>query len=519
VKIKVIFERKPIKDTIEDYLYTHITDSATINNIQVVYLDNKVVKPTLIVNKIYIAPGQLYSQLNVDESYKSLLSLRIFKSINITFTEDSTVAPGDYKVIDCRIQLITTDFQSYQTEAELTNSEGIGVEGSLVYQHKNFFKGAEIFSLKLHGATEAVKNSTAIKFKNTLELGSEAKIEFPKYLLPFRTEQFIRRYNPKTYLSVAYGFQRRIYYTNSIANLSFGYNWSGNSYTNFIVSPFDINYVKLIDTTQGFYNQITGLSQKYSRTDHLVSVTGFSFTYNNQRFKKNSEFYFFRLNAETAGNTMRLLSEVSKANKDSSGAYKLFTVRFAQYVKGDVDYRYYQPLNQTDRMVYRVFIGVAYPYGNSKLVPFERQYYTGGANSIRAWQEGKLGPGSYKDASNYPDARADIKLEGNMEYRFKLFWILEGAFFLDAGNIWAINKNDKRVGTLFKFNHFLSQIAVGTGFGTRFDFSFFVFRLDLGLKLRDPSVINHPWSFNRGSNDTRPFIDLLNPTLGIGYPF
>lgn len=518
-KIKVVFEKKPLKDTIEGYMYTHMPDSVYLNNIQVLYRDGMVVKPSIIINKIYIAPGQLYNKVNVDESYKSLLSLKIFKFINIGFTEDTTSSTNEYKVIDCRIQLATNDFQSYQIEAELTNSSGLGVAGNLVYQNKNFFKGADIFSFKVNGATEAVAQTQTIKLKSTIELGVEAKIEFPKYLLPFRTEQFIRKYNPKTYFSVGYGFQRRIYYTNSIANLSFGYNWSGNSYSNFQVIPFDINYVKLIDTTSGFYTKVNSLSQKYSRTDHLVSVTSFSFIFNKQRFKKNTEFYFFRLNAETAGNTMRLLSEAFNANKDSSNTYKLFTVRFAQYVKGDVDYHYYQPVNQTDRIVYRVFIGVAYPYGNAKLVPFERQYFSGGANSIRGWKESSLGPGSYKDSSEFPDVRADIKLEGNLEYRFKLFWILEGALFVDAGNVWSINTNDNRKGALFTFDKFVSQIAVGTGFGTRFDFSYFIFRLDLGLKLRDPSLIKYPWLFNRSVNDTRPYNYLLHLSFGIGYPF
>lgn len=231
---------------------------------------------------------------------------------------------------------------------------------------------------------------------------------------------------------------------------------------------------------------------------------------------------FFRFNFEMAGNTLRLLSNALHAIKDTDNAYRLFNIEFSQYIKGDVDFRYYQPINVTDRMVYRIFVGVAYPYGNSKEIPIEKQYFSGGANSIRAWQAYNLGPGSYKDTTQeggYPDKTSDIKLEGNMEYRFKLFWILEGALFLDVGNIWSINKNDTRKGAVFTFDHFLSQVAVGTGFGMRFDFSFFIFRLDLGLQLRDPTLINHPWSFNKSSSDTRTFTDLLYPSIGIGYPF
>jgi outer membrane protein assembly factor BamA len=520
-KIKVIFERKPIKDTLEDYLYIRKPDSITLNNIQVIFQERVEVKPSLIDNNIYIAPGQLYSQRYVDESYRSLLSLKIFKFINITFTEDTTVASGEFRIINCRIQLATTEFQSYQTEVELTNSSGIGVAGSLNYQHKNLFKGAEIFNFKINGATEAIKKTEVATYKSTLELGAQAKIEFPKFMLPFKTEQFIRRYNPKTSLSVAYNYKRRPTYNISVANFSFGYNWYGNRYNNLTVNPIDINYVKL-DTIQNFYNTIKSPYLLYSYTDHLVSVTSFGFTFNNQKFKKNSEFYFFRLNFEAAGNTLRMLNKIIGARTDSNNAYHLFSVPFSQYIRGDVDYRFYLPLNQTDRMVYRIFIGVAYPYGNSKSVPFEKQYFSGGANSIRAWQALNLGPGSYKDTtqtSYYPNKTGDIKLEGNLEYRFKLFWVLEGAFFTDIGNIWSINTKDPREGAVFYFDKFINQIAVGVGFGTRFDFSFFIFRLDVGLKLRDPSLINHPWLFNRSKSDTRNYKDILHFTVGIGYPF
>lgn len=512
--VKVIFEKKQLIDTVYNNIYIyHLPDTVMINDIHVIYQESHSVKPNLLVNKIYLAPGQLYSQRNVEETYKSLSSLKIFKFVNIVFEEDTTGDTDSIKVINCRINLATTDFQSFQTEAELTNSEGFGVSGSLVYQHKNLFKGAEIFDFKVNGATEAIKQKTsALDFRNTIELGSEVKVQFPKYLLPFRTEEFIRRYNPKTSISIAYSYKRRPDYTHAIANISFGYNWNGNRYTTFQLNPVDINYVKLLHYTPSFKDKISNTYLEYSFSDHLVPVTSFSYTFNNQRFKRNSKFIYFRFNEETAGNSARLLCKAFDEPLDTSNSYQLFSITFSQYIKSDVDFRYYRPLNTTDKIVYRVFIGVGYPYGNSKTIPFEKQYFAGGANSLRAWQIRNLGPGTYKEINKslYPDKTADMKLEANIEYRFKLFWILEGALFIDAGNIWSI-KDDTRTDAVFHFNSFYNQLAIGPGIGTRFDFSFFIFRFDLGFQLRDP--INK-WAF--GKEITRKY---LNPTIGIGYPF
>ena len=211
------------------------------------------------------------------------------------------------------------------------------------------------------------------------------------------------------------------------------------------------------------------------------------------------------------------MSKLTNTNVNADGNYNLFGIPFAQYIKSDIDFHYYRPVNSSDKVAFRFFTGVAFPYGNSKTVPFEKQYSGGGPNSIRAWQPRSLGPGSYKElvASSYPDKTSDIKIESNVEYRFKLFWIIEGALFVDAGNIWSINTKDEREGALFTFDNFYNQIAVGTGFGTRFDFTYFIFRLDLGFKLRDPSEpVGYRWTFVRSVNWS-----FFNPTIGIGYPF
>jgi outer membrane protein assembly factor BamA len=186
-------------------------------------------------------------------------------------------------------------------------------------------------------------------------------------------------------------------------------------------------------------------------------------------------------------------------------------------VKGDFEYRYGRIINEKSSVVGRTFLGVGVPYGNFNVLPFEKKYFTGGANGIRAWQVRSLGPGSYKaDTLAYPNQSSDIKLEANLEYRFKLFWLMEGALFLDAGNIWAINSKDNRPGAVFKFDEFYRQIAVGTGTGLRFNFTYFLFRLDLGMKLRDPS--QEPGRRLIPGN-YRINWDHFNLSFAIGYPF
>lgn len=511
--VKVEIEEDKTNDSTD--VATLVKDSIKLNNIWIVFDRLFSVNPQLIENNIYIVENNIFDQKSVDETYRNLSSLRIFKYVNILFSE--VVSDSDsLKAINCLIQLSTVDFQSYQSEAELTNSAGLGVAGSFVYQHKNLFKNAELLDLKFKGATEAIKNRQEYDIKSTLELGVEARIQLQKFLLPFNAEDFARKYNPKTYFLASYNYMRRIQYTHRIISTTYGYTWKGNKYNSFIVNPVDINIVKLIDFDKAFLDSLS-TPYKYSFTDHLVAVTSFSFTFNNQKPKKNTPFYFLKLNFESAGNSLRLLSKAFNLPKDTDNMYQLLQIKFAQYLKGDIDLRYYQPVNETDRVVYRFFSGLVFPYGNSQTVPFEKQYFSGGPNSIRAWEVRNLGPGEYKDpkALPYPDKAADIKLEANIEYRFKLFWLIEGALFLDAGNIWSINKYDGREGALFEFNKFYNQIAIGTGFGTRFDFSFFIFRIDLGFKLRDPSELaGNRWTFNR--KVTRSF---FNPTFGIGYPF
>jgi outer membrane protein assembly factor BamA len=484
--------------------------------------DNLKADPDVISQSIFIMPGEDYDAEKVRQTYKHLSSLRIYKLVNIVFEEKNPDDPymHDYYPLVCHIQLSPTTSQSYTVELEGTNSAGnLGIGGNLNYTHRNLFGGAENFTTRLSGAVETIREIDQQGFGNMIELGLEGRLTFPKFLLPFKTEQFIRKYNPKTSTSIRFNYQRRPDYTRAMFQTTFGYNWTSGDFVTHIINPLSLNYVQMLDASDEFLEDIKDTYLEYSFEDRLILGVNYSFIYTNQDFQKSRDFMFFRTNLESAGILLKGVAKITGTERDSLGRHLMFGNAFAQYVKGDVEYRYFDIMNDQTSLVYRVFLGIAYPYLNSITIPYEKQYFTGGANGIRAWQVRNLGPGSYNiyeepEAPRWPNQTADIKIEANIEYRFDLFWLLEGALFVDGGNIWSLNRDDDRAGSTFEWNRFYKEFALGAGFGLRMDFSFFVFRFDLGMKVRDPAQpVGSRWVFmNSGYNTPQ-----LN--IAIGYPF
>lgn len=492
-------------------------DSFEIDSIRFYYTGNRNIKPSVILEMNRIQPFEVFNLENVDRTYKNLSSLRIFRLIDIDFSEITTQKQDTLFPLRCEMKMVPLKRQNYSVAGEFTNSGGdFGLGGNFVYQHKNLLKGAEIFNLTFNGATEWIRDPVTDSYNNYAEYGIEGRVLIPKFLLPISTKGFVSKYNPKTSVSFSYKYQDRPYYTGILTNMRFGYNWKAGRYVTHVINPIDINAVNA-DPDPEFerlYQNNPYLLNSYR--SHFVAVTNYSFIFNNQNInKKNLDYSYLKLNLEAAGNLLNLANELFGGEHNAEGNYEIFGLKYAQYIRTDIDYRHSTQLNRTDNFVHRIFVGAGFPYNNSKALPFERQYFAGGANSIRAWRVWNLGPGSYQgDSLGYHTA--DIKLELNMEYRFKLFWLLEGAFFMDAGNIWSINKEDTRENSLFKIDRFYRDIAVGAGFGTRLDFSYFLFRLDVGIKLRDPAhQTGQKWIFY--NKDYRK--DIFAVQIGLGYPF
>lgn len=492
------------------------------------YYHNKLrYRPDLFRNVNRIQDSAFYSLKNVEKTYRSLVQLHQFRVVNLNFSELDSLGNDTIGWLDCNFQLSAMPRQGFSVDVEGTNSSGnLGVAGNLNYEHRNVFHGAEIFNLNLKGALERqFVNNNNLNF-NTREFGLEGSLTIPKFLGPLRSSGLFTYQVPTTNISVGYNYQRRPDYTRTIENLKFGYNWKSSISKSHSLNLVDFNYVNLSAFNSKFLKLIRDLYIKSSYTDHLILAMNYTQVDNTQNLQRRSDYHYIKWSFESAGNILSVWSNVFNRPIHSytdtvtgqvSSYHEVLGTRFAQYLKGDFEYRYGHMFDKYNSLVGRTFLGIGFPYGNFDVLPFEKKYFTGGANGIRAWQVRSLGPGTYKaPEGSYPNQSSDIKLEANLEYRYRLVWRIDGAFFLDAGNIWAINKKDNRPGALFRFDRFYKQIALGTGTGFRFDFTYFIFRLDLGMKLRDPSlpegkrfiIGNYPIT----AKD-------FNLTFAIGYPF
>lgn len=513
-----------------------IPDTIEYNGIEYIFHKDPGIKLNVIHNANTIRPGIMYSNDIVSRSQNNLNLLKLYKFVNISFTESVEISdPLGVKLfdeqsnnedsllvgyLDCHIQLSQNTLQSYQAELVGTNTTGsLGAEGNFNYQHKNLFKGAEVFDIKLRGMVESAQQK--INLNNTLEVGGSLGLSIPKFLGPFSSSDLFIRNAVKTQITASYSFQRRPDYTRTIASLIFGYNWKSSRFISQNFNPIEINAIQIPLISDAFQQQIESTFLKYSYINQLVTVSSYSITYNNQNFQKASSYTYMRYNLELSGNILSFASNTIGRPKAADGSYQILNTSFSQFVRSDVNLTYHHVIDKNNTFVYRIFAGLGYPYGNSKALPFEKMYFSGGANGVRAWQARALGPGSYfATGESYPNRTADIKLEANLEYRFKIFWQLEGALFFDAGNIWSLPGVDTREGAVFKTNEFYKQVALGSGLGIRVNLGFFTIRTDFGYKVYNPE--------NDPTSNFRPWVpfqqkfvwkDDVNFNFGIGYPF
>ncbi|MEN8155641.1 MAG: BamA/TamA family outer membrane protein [Bacteroidota bacterium] len=496
-------------------------DTLLYDSVHVIYSGEPNIRPGVVTQKNYIIPGARYDASNALRTYRNLSSLSASRMVDIKFRE----VDGPARLLDCDLLVTPATLQSYTIKLEGTNSAGnIGAAANIGYRHRNLFGGSEQFDLSFQGAIENLKETKSETDPvnqgglNLLqEFGVEARLRIPKFLLPFKSDQFIREYNPQTNIRLSYNYQKQPSYTRTMASTSFGYHWRGSEKVVHRVYPVEASLILTPYKDSAFNAWLEGKYLYYSYEPHLIIDSRYSVIWSNQKLLKNQSFQDVRLNLETAGNLLYGGYNWMAADPDS-GNYQLLGVDFAQYIKADIDLRSYTFLYEDISLILRGFAGVGFAYLNSSAMPFEKQFFSGGANSIRAWQVKSLGPGSYADPDTlaFPNQTGDVKLEANMEYRFKLFWKLEAALFLDVGNIWSLSDEDDRPGAGFEFNRFYKELAVGTGVGTRAVFSFFVFRFDLGIPLRSPFPIDGAnWLPGNSGITGRD----LTFNLAIGYPF
>ncbi len=497
-------------------------DTIIYDGIHFIYSRILPIKPNVLLQACFIRPGELYDINNVEKTHSHYTNLRQFRLINIRMEKPSNNENLDpEKFLDCHIFLTPLVKQYYELELEGNNTSGnIGASGSATYHNRNIFKGAESFSMSGSVSLQSITASKerSERLLNTFETTGEMRINFPRLLFPYHTSyDFTKTHNPTTRLSTSYSYQQRPDYTRGVGSAIFGYVFkSGRSpYITHSFNPLEFNLVKIYDFNPRFWAEIDSLFIRYSYEDQLLTSISYGLRFNNQPLHRRDNFSYFRFHLETSGNLMNGIHSLADAPTDN-GAYQLMGLEFAQFVKVDFDYRFYQIVDAKRSLVYRCFFGIGVPYGNSvKGLPFIKKYFTGGANDIRAWQVRSLGPGSYTGDARFNQI-GDMKMVFNIEYRFPLISFMEGAIFLDAGNIWAVDKKDDRPGALFEWDRFYKEIAIGTGIGTRFDFSFFIIRFDFGVPLYDPI-------YPEDARWLRTFKDLkfrdFTLNFGIGYPF
>lgn len=433
----------------------------------------------------WITAGKPFSSLDLRRTYNSFGKLQAIRYTNIRFSEEAD------SLLDCTVEFTPNKMNSISFQPEGTNTAGdLGAAASLTYENRNLFRGSELFSVKLRGAFEAITGLEGYKNQNYIEYGIESKLTFPSFVCPFLSNDFKRRSSATTEVTVSYNLQNRPEFHRRVFSGGLRYRWFDSTRRhNYKVDIIDLNYIYMPWISSTFKSNYLDNADnknailKYNYEDLFIMKIGFGMSYTG----KNKA---FKINCETSGNLLNGISHMTKTPKDESGHYKVFNIAFAQYAKFDFEYTHAIDFDRNNQLTFHAGLGVAYPYGNSKVLPFEKRYFSGGANSVRGWSVRGLGPGKFKGkdgAIDFINQTGDMKLDLNAEFRTFLFWKFYGAAFIDAGNIWTLRKYDEQPGGQFRFDSFYKQIAVAYGLGLRLNFNYFILRFDMGMKAINPA--------------------------------
>lgn len=504
--------------------YFKNADTTYTGNIRIIKGRKNFFRNSTLRRNTFLQKGMYYSDILLSHTYENYNSMGAIQQTNIIITPSSE---DSLHLLDAKIFLTPANAHWFRASLDGTNSAGdIGVAPSLSYQHQNLFNGGEVWNITLKGAYEFItgQQSTDVLNKNYYEYGIETGISFPMFLIPWLNKKWKERSGASTKISLGLNNQHRSEYTRQFFNGSIGYGWSTmRRQLRHSVDLLDVNYVRMPWMSNNFRNKYLNDSTsnqllKESYKNQLIARTSYSMTFTKkQRFVKLANTTTIRAGIEVAGALPRLITSLNGAKPKSDGMKELFGVAYAEYMKTNFDFARTMPISKNHVIAYHVGLGFAYPYGNSHVLPFERRFFAGGANSVRGWSTRSLGPGSYKRVNSSMDfinQTGDIKLEASIESRHKIGTMFELAGFVDAGNIWTIKNYKSQPLGYFRFSEFYKEIAVAYGLGLRFDLGFLLLRFDTGFRAYDPS-----------ESQSDRFV-LFSPRLsrmafhfGIGYPF
>lgn len=440
----------------------------------------------VLLNATAIKAGRPYDASALQRTYNNFARLQAVKYTNIKFAE-----VPDTNLLDCHIQISTNKPSTISFQPEGTNTAGdLGAAASITYTNRNLFHGSEQLSIEFRGAYEAITGLEGYQDQNYTEFSVETKLVFPRFLAPFLSKSFRRRQTASSEWAVSWNFQNRPEFHRRVFSSAWRYRWSEpKHHLNYRFDLLDLNYVYMPWISSTFKRDYLDNAEnrnailRYNYEDIFIMKAGFTVSY-------TDGVDAVRANFESAGNLLNGVSKGFGFKTNSQGQHTLFNIAYAQYVKLDFDYTHLFQFDKRNALALHAGLGVAYPYGNSTVLPFEKRYFSGGANSVRGWSVRELGPGKFKGTDgriDFINQTGDVKLDLNVEYRSSLFWKLQGALFIDAGNIWTLRNYAEQPGGQFKFTEFYKQIAASYGMGLRLNFDYFILRFDMGMKAINPA--------------------------------
>lgn len=440
----------------------------------------------VLLNATAIKEGRPYDASALQRTYNNFARLQAVKYTNIKFAE-----VPDTNLLDCHIQISTNKPSTISFQPEGTNTAGdLGAAASITYTNRNLFHGSEQLSIEFRGAYEAITGLEGYQDQNYTEFSVETKLVFPRFLAPFLSKSFRRRQTASSEWAVSWDFQNRPEFHRRVFSSAWRYRWSEpKHHLNYRFDLLDLNYVYMPWISSTFKRDYLDNAEnrnailRYNYEDIFIMKTGFTVSY-------TDGVDAVRANFESAGNLLNGVSKGFGFKTNSQGQHTLFNIAYAQYVKFDFDYTHLFQFDKRNALALHAGLGVAYPYGNSTVLPFEKRYFSGGANSVRGWSVRELGPGKFKGTDgriDFINQTGDVKLDLNAEYRSSLFWKLQGALFIDAGNIWTLRNYTEQPGGQFRFTEFYKQIAASYGMGLRLNFDYFILRFDVGMKAINPA--------------------------------
>ncbi|MDO5969529.1 BamA/TamA family outer membrane protein [Flavivirga aquimarina] len=561
-----IFKIKDV-NIITDYTFENrgkpFQDSITYNGYKLYSYNKMRYRPEALTDAVFITPGSIFRDIDRTRTYRHINELRTFKYPNIEYIERANNTLTD----TIRLTPLKKFSLGFSTDVSQSNIQTVGFSLNPSLLIRNIFRGAETFEFSVIGSIGSSEDKKiGDPFFDINEIGIDLKLTIPRLFSPFNTESIIPKYmSPSTRISLSSTAQTNIGLDKQTFSGAFNYNWYPNEKVSNKLDLFNVQYVRNLNINNYFgvyqnsYNSLNEIAQDVNYIDsesvlsfpdetdaflayaldtvtpseisdsqlavinsiderkerltenNLILSSSFSFTNDERTNLFDDDFSIFRFKLELAGNILANASKIFGLKKNEDDRYELFNVAYSQYVKTEFEYTKHWDLGKKNVFAMRSFLGIAIPYGNSTSIPFSKSFFAGGPNDNRAWAAYSLGPGSSETINEFNEANLKIAL--NIEQRFNIFENLNGAIFVDTGNIWNVLDNIEDENATFSGFNSLEDIAIGSGFGLRYDFSFFVFRFDIGFKTYDPFYRNE----NRWFNDYN--FSNASYNIGINYPF